>query len=103
MVSNATITKGDIVKIHNWYGVVLETHYDTQNHLSVIQVQTARNIFRGHGPEYLDVRLMPEAIELATPADLQQEIETHRRLLDGAVERMMNAVTVQTEMPVAAD
>ncbi|MCB8980611.1 MAG: hypothetical protein H6657_24640 [Ardenticatenaceae bacterium] len=103
MVSNATITKGDIVKIHNWYGVVLETHYDIQNHLSVIQVQTARNVFRGHGPEYLDVRLMPEAIGLATPADLQQEIETHQRLLDGAVERMMKAVTVQTEMPVAAD
>ncbi len=103
MVSNARITKGDVVKIHNWYGVVLETHYDDQDRLSIIHVQTARNIFRGHGPEYLDVRLMPEAIELATLADLQHEIETHRRLLDGAVERMMNAVTVQAEMPVAAD
>lgn len=103
MVSNAKITEGSVVKIYNWHGVVLETHYDTQNRLSIIQVQTARNIFRGHGPEYLDVRLMPEALELATLADLQQEIETHRRLLDGAVERMMNAVAIQTEMPVAAD
>lgn len=103
MVSNATITKGDVVKIHNWYGVVLETHTDDQDRLSIIQVQTARNIFRGHGPEYLDVRLMPEAVEPATLADLQQEIEAHHRLLNGAIERMMNAVTVQTEMPVAAD
>ena len=46
---------------------------------------------------------MPEAIELATLADLQQEIETHRRLLNGAIERMIGAVTVQTKLPVAAD
>ena len=103
MVSNTPITKGCVIKIHNWHGVVLETHTDDQDRLSIIQVQTARNIFRGHGPEYLDVRLMPEAIELATLADLQQEIETHRRLLNGAIERMIGAVTVQTELPVAAD
>ena len=46
---------------------------------------------------------MPEAIELATLADLQQEIETHRRLLTGAIERLIGTVTVQTELPVAAD
>jgi len=94
---------GSVVKVHSWHGVVLESHYDEQNRLSINQVQTARNIFRGHGPEYLDVRLMPEAIELATQAYLQQEIETHRRLLNGAIERMLDAVSVQTEMPVAAD
>ncbi|MCC6607930.1 MAG: hypothetical protein IT327_32290 [Anaerolineae bacterium] len=103
MVSNAKITEGCVVKIHNWYGVVLETHYDDQNRLSIIQVQTARNIFRGYGPEYLDVRLMPEAIELASLADLQQEIETHRRLLNGAVERMIGAASVHPEIPIAAD
>lgn len=103
MEVSAVITTGSVVKMHSWHGVVLETHYDDQNRLSIIQVQTARNIFRGHGPEYLDVRLMPEAIELATLADLQQEIETHQRLLDGAVERLMTAVTVQTEMSVAAE
>ncbi len=96
-------TMGSVVKVHSWHGVVLESHYDEQNRLSINQVQTARNIFRGHGPEYLDVRLMPEAIELATQAYLQQEIETHRRLLNGAIERMLDAVSVQTEMPVAAD
>lgn len=103
MVSSAKITEGCVVKIHNWYGVVLETHYDDQDRLSVIQVQTARNIFRGHGPEYLDVRLMPEAIELASLADLHQEIETHQRLLNGTIERLLDAVSVQSEMPIAAD
>lgn len=103
MEISASITMGSVVKIHSWHGVVLETHYDTQNRLSIIQVQTARNIFRGYGPEYLDVRLMPEAIELASLADLQQEIETHRRLLNGAVERMIGAASVHPEIPIAAD
>lgn len=103
MEISANITMGSVVKIHSWHGVVLEIHYDTQNRLSIIQVQTARNIFRGYGPEYLDVRLMPEAIELASLADLQQEIETHRRLLNGAVERMIGAASVHPEIPIAAD
>jgi hypothetical protein len=103
MVSAAKITVGSVVKILNWFGVVLETHADEQGDLSVIRVQTARNVFRGHGPEYLDVRLQPDAIQLASLADLQQEIETHRRLLDGAVERMIQSVEMQTEVPIAAD
>ena len=103
MVSDAEIAVGNVVKIYNWYGVVLETHHDEQGRLSIIHVQTARNIFRGHGPEYLDVRLAPEAIQSATRADLQQEIETHRRLLDGAIERLLESVQDQTEAPIAAD
>lgn len=103
MVSNAKIAEGSVIKIHNWYGVVLETHYDDQDRLSVIRVQTARNIFRGHGPEYLDVRLLPEAIQPATLADLQQEIETHRRLLDGALDRMIESVQTKPKVAVAAD
>ncbi|MEZ4641663.1 MAG: hypothetical protein R3E31_02800 [Chloroflexota bacterium] len=43
-------------------------------------MQTARNIFRGHGPEYLDVRRQPGSI-----AALEQESATHQRLLAGAL------------------
>jgi hypothetical protein len=103
LTSNANIVKGSVVKIQKWCGVVLETHFDEQNRLSIILVQTARNIFRGHGPEFIDVRLLPEAVQPATFADLQQEVAVHNRLLNGAVERMMNAATVKTDMPVAAD
>ncbi len=103
MVPNAKITAGSIVKIHNWHGVVLETHYDANGNLSVLQVQTVRNIFRGYGPEYIDIRLQPDAVEPATLADLQQEIETHHRLLDGALSRMLAAVTSRTDIPVSAD
>jgi len=103
MVPNAKITAGSIVKIHNWHGVVLETHYDENGNLSVLQVQTVRNIFRGYGPEYIDIRLQPDAVEPATLADLQQEIETHHRLLDGALNRMLAAVTSRTDIPVSAD
>lgn len=103
MVSTAKIRVGDVVKIHNWFGVVLETHFDEEGDLSVIRVQTARNIFRGFGPEYIDVRLQPDAIQPAAQADLQQEIETHQRLLDSALTRMLQPVQDVTPQFVNAD
>lgn len=103
MVSDAKVVAGDVIKIHNWFGVVLETHFDEKGELSIIRVHTARNIFRGHGPEYLDVRMQPDAIQPATLAELKQEIETHQRLLDGALARMLAAAEKQKQIPVAAD
>lgn len=99
MVSNAIIKPGDVVRVHSWHGVVLETNYDESGALSVVRIQTVRNVFRGYGPEYIDVRLDAEAVVPAELANLQQEIETHRRLLDGAVERLinMNVVPVDRE------
>lgn len=89
MVQKAEVKPGDVIQIHNWHGVILETHFDETGALSVIRVQTARNVFRGYGPEYIDVRLDPDAIKPATRADLEREVQTHRRLLDGAVERLL--------------
>jgi hypothetical protein len=82
---------------------VLETHFDEKGELSIIRVQTARNIFRGHGPEYLDVRMQPDAVQPATLAELRQEIETHQRLLDDALARMLTAAEEQKPIPVAVD
>ncbi|NHZ72834.1 MAG: hypothetical protein GWP17_07100 [Aquificales bacterium] len=100
MVPDAKIIVGDVIKIHNWFGVVLETHFDVNGELSIIQVQTARNIFRGHGPEYLDVRMLPEAIQPATLADLELEMQTHHRLLNTVLNRML-AVTKEPELAPA--
>jgi len=102
-VGRLTIEVGDVVKIHNWFGVVLETHRDEDGALSIIRVQTTRNLFRGHGPEYVDVRMQPEAIEQAALTDLEQEIATHQRLLDGAVGRLRAAAQTDREILVAAD
>jgi hypothetical protein len=103
MVSNEKVVAGDVIKIHSWLGVVLETHCDEKGELSIIRVQTARNIFRGHGPEYLDVRMQPDAVQPATLAELRQEIETHQRLLDDALARMLTAAEEQKPIPVAVD
>jgi len=91
MVADVKIAVGEVVKIHDWYGIVQEVHFDADDELSIIQVQTARNIFRGHGSEYIDVRMMPDAIQAATLADLEQEIQTHYRLLNSALNRMLPA------------
>jgi hypothetical protein len=104
MVSDTGITVGEVVRIQSWHGVVLETNYDEMGALSVIRVQTARNLFRGFGPEYIDIRLNPDAIMRATLADLQQEIATHHRMLEGAVARLLGAVHQPEKcLPVAAD
>lgn len=103
MVSNTKIAVGNVVKIQNWFGVVLETHVDKDGNLSVIQVQTARNIFRGFGPEYIDIRLQPDAIQLATEADLQEEIKKHQRLQNAALNRMLSSVHDVKPQLAAAD
>ena len=103
MASNTKLSVGNVIKINNWHGIVMEIHCDEHGDLCIIRVQTARNIFRGYGPEYIDVRLNPKAVQLASLTHLQQEIARHRRLLDGAVDRML-ALTVKIEsVPVAAD
>ena len=67
---------GDVVRVHNWHGVVLETNFDEDGEQSVIRVQTSRNVFREVGPEYVDLRLNPEAVALATIKDLEKEMQT---------------------------
>ena len=67
------------------------------------RVQTARNMFRGYGPEYIDVRLDADAVVLAKLIDLQQEIETHRRLLDGAVKQMLDTAHQTHPQSTVAD
>ena len=96
MVSNAEIKQGDVVKMHNWHGVVLETHYDEAGELTILKVQTARNLFRGYGPEYIDTRLDREAVTPAPLSALQEEIEMHRGMLEGAVQRMLAMVESDT-------
>lgn len=103
MVSDTKIAVGDVVKIQNWFGVVLETHLDEAGNLSIIQVQTARNIFRGFGPEYIDVRLQPDAIQSAAQADLQAEIKKHQRLQKAALSRMLSSVQTIKPQLTAAD
>ena len=103
MVSDTKVTVGDVIKIHNWFGVVLETHFDEDGTLSVIRVQTARNIFRGFGTEYINIRLQPDAIQPAARSDLQQEIEAHQRLLDSALMRMLLPIQEVTPKLMNAD
>ena len=90
MLLDTKIIPGDVIKIHDWYGIVQEMHFDANGDLSIIQVQTARNIFRGHGPEYIDVRMMLDAIRSATLADLEKEIKIHHQLQNSALDRMLS-------------
>ena len=39
---------GDIIKMHNWHGVVIKVFKNEDETGTVLQVQTARNVFRGY-------------------------------------------------------
>lgn len=80
---------GDVIKIQNWYGVVLDITYTADNQPAILQVQTPRNVFRNMGPEFIDVRLAPDKIQPATRADLDDEIEFRRKLLETSLEDML--------------
>ncbi|MDX1520954.1 MAG: hypothetical protein R3264_04965 [Anaerolineae bacterium] len=92
---------GDVVGIYNWFGVILATHFDEEGNLSILEVQTPRNLFRNLNPELIDYRQNPEAIRRASRADLEQEIEMRQKMLDSNIEALVKAAT--TIDPVEAE
>ena len=83
--------KGDIVKIHNWHGVVLNVFRDDTGG-QVLQVQTVRNVFRGYGPEFIEVAVAPDAIEPASRDALDKEIKHFTKMREIGLNKMLEAI-----------
>lgn len=84
---------GDVVKIQNWHGVILDITYTSNNQPAILQVQTPRNVFRNMGPEFIDIRLAPDKIQAANKQDLENEIEFRQNLLKASLDNMLKATT----------
>lgn len=84
---------GDIIKMHSWHGVVLKV-FTNQIGGTVLQVQTARNVFRGYPPEFIEVELAPEAISPATRQDLEEEISYLRQMREVGLKQMLDGIKV---------
>ena len=82
---------GDIIKMHSWHGVVLKI-FSEENGGLVLQVQTARNVFRGYPPEFIEVAAAPEGITPATRADLEQEIVYLQRIRELGLQQMLDNI-----------
>lgn len=82
---------GDIIKMQWWHGVVLKV-FTNEAGGTVLQVQTARNVFRGYGPEFIEVEVAPEAITPATQADLEQEIKQLQAMREVGLQKMFEAI-----------
>jgi len=82
------IKPGAVVKMFSWTGVVLDV-LTGEAGKTILKVQTPRNIFRMKAPEYIEVDLAPQALELATMADMQAEIERLRRLQDIEISKLL--------------
>jgi hypothetical protein len=87
---------GDIIKMQWWHGVVLKV-FTNEAGGTVLQVQTARNVFRGYGPEFVEVEIAPEAISLATQADLEQEINQLQEVRERGLRKMFDAIRREKE------
>jgi|GEM_PF-1268117 len=84
--------KGDIVKIHKWHEVVLNVFLDDAGG-QVLQVQTVRNVFRGYGPEFIEMAVTPDAIELASREDLDKEIRYFTKMREIGLNKMLEVIT----------
>ena len=99
MVQGEQITVGDVLKIHNWYGVVLEVHRDVlTGEVSVLRVQTTRNVLRGYGPEYMDIRMNPEAVQIGTMDELVRDLEERKQLSLRLEKQMLQSVAPVPEL-----
>jgi hypothetical protein len=82
---------GEIIKMHSWHGVVLDV-FTNENERTVLRVQTARNVFRGYPPEFIELDLAPEAITPATRADLDKEIKLLQEMRELGLQQMLSAI-----------
>lgn len=88
---------GDIIKMQWWHGVVLKV-FKNEAGGTVLQVQTARNVFRGYGPEFIEVDIAPEAISPATEADLEREINQLQEARESGLRKMFEAIRREKEV-----
>ncbi len=89
---------GDIIKMHVWHGVVLNV-FTSQTGGTVLQVQTARNVFRGYPPEYIEVEAAPDSITPASKADLEQEIAYLQQMRDTGLQQMLASIKQEDNVP----
>jgi hypothetical protein len=78
---------GQIIKMRSWHGRVLDK-FQSPEGKTVLRVQTARNVFRGLPPEFIEFDLDPEHITPATLEDLDGEIHQHREMLEYRLQQL---------------
>lgn len=89
---------GDIIKMHSWHGVVLKV-FTSETGQTVLQVQTARNVFRGYPAEFIELDIAPEAITPATRADLDKEISYLQQMREVGLKQMLDRINQPTLEP----
>ena len=82
---------GDIIKMHSWHGVVLSV-FTNDTGQTVLQVQTARNVFRGYPPEFIELSLAPDAVTPASRADLEKEISYLQQMREVGLKQMLDRI-----------
>jgi hypothetical protein len=87
---------GEIIRLRSWHGIVLE-RFRSDEGKTILRVQTARNVFRGLPPEFIEFDLAPEQIEPATREDLQREITQHHEMLEYRVQKLLEGPNGQND------
>ncbi len=91
---------GDVIKMRSWHGIVLDV-YKNEAGKTILQVQTARNIFRKLGPELIEIDIAPEHISRATIEDLEREIALHQEMQDKAIKKFMKHLEQTSRLSIS--
>ncbi len=88
-----SLKPGDVIRIADFHGVILDVFRDTSTgDVSLLRVQTTRNVLRGLGPEFNDIRLVPHLISHSTEDELRAGLEEWRAKYKSLEDEMFAAI-----------
>jgi hypothetical protein len=64
---------------------------------TILRVQTVRNVFRRLNPEFIELDLAPDAIELASLDDLQAEVASYEAVLQQSIRELVGQASMNVD------
>ncbi len=87
---------GQIIRLRSWHGVVLDV-FTNEAGKTILRVQTVRNVFRRLNPEFIELDLAPDAIELASLDDLQAEVASYEAVLQQSIRELVGQASMNVD------
>jgi hypothetical protein len=89
-MNNQTIpSAGEIVKVNCWNGIVRNVYTNGDANNPVVEIQFAKNVFRGQSSEYHKWLTLQDSTTRSSRELLEQEIKDLRLALDSRVVSFM--------------
>ena len=64
---------------------------------TILRVQTVRNFFRRLNPEFIELDLAPDTVEVASLDDLQAELASYEAVLQQSIRELVSHVCAERQ------